>query len=192
MGPYCNLSTGPETLIMPVKNVVVIDSGAGHITMLQRSPTSTASPERVTSWRPISSSTATGLNLWLWGAKLGRNGQDVDVSKSMTYKSMLLSDVPTMAFTMGYINASWTLRADLVSEYVCRLLNCMDARGYDTVVAAHPGRCRRRTLRRFRTRLLPARDGPATEGGISRAMAGKTPITSSTSVSEISSRPVDR
>lgn len=62
------------------------------------------------------------------GAKLGRNGQDVDVSKSMTYKSMLLSDVPTMAFTMGYINASWTLRADLVSEYVCRLLNCMDAR----------------------------------------------------------------
>jgi cation diffusion facilitator CzcD-associated flavoprotein CzcO len=74
------------------------------------------------------------------GAKLGRNGQDVDVSKSMTYKSMLLSDVPTMAFTMGYINASWTLRADLVSEYVCRLLNCMDARGYDTVVAAHPGK----------------------------------------------------
>lgn len=74
------------------------------------------------------------------GAKLGRNGQDVDVSKSMTYKSMLLSDVPTMAFTMGYINASWTLRADLVSEYVCRLLNCMDARSYDTVVAAHPGK----------------------------------------------------
>lgn len=83
---------------------------------------------------------ATGLNMRLFGgAKITRNGQVVDVAKSMTYKAMMLSDVPSMAFTIGYINASWTLKADLVSEYVCRLLNYMDAHGYDTVVAPHPG-----------------------------------------------------
>ncbi|MDV3133246.1 NAD(P)/FAD-dependent oxidoreductase [Mycobacterium sp. 29Ha] len=84
--------------------------------------------------------TATGLNMRLFGgATLSRNGQAVDVAKSMTYKAMMLSDVPNMAFTIGYINASWTLKADLVSEYVCCLLNYMDEHGYDTVVAPHPG-----------------------------------------------------
>ena len=43
---------------------------------------------------------------------------------------MMLSDVPNFAFTLGYTNASWTLKADLASEYVCRLLNHMDAGGY--------------------------------------------------------------
>ncbi|WP_293004171.1 NAD(P)/FAD-dependent oxidoreductase [Mycobacterium sp.] len=82
---------------------------------------------------------ATGLNMRLFGgATLASNGQAVDVAKSMTYKAMMLSDVPNMAFTIGYINASWTLKADLVSEYVCRLLNYLDEHGYDTVVAPHP------------------------------------------------------
>lgn len=50
---------------------------------------------------------ATGLNMRLFGgAKITRNGQVVDVAKSMTYKAMMLSDVPSMAFTIGYINAS--------------------------------------------------------------------------------------
>ena len=48
----------------------------------------------------------------------------------MTYKGMMLSGVPNCAFTVGYTNASWTLKADLTSEYVCRLLNHMDAHGY--------------------------------------------------------------
>ena len=48
----------------------------------------------------------------------------------MTYKGMMLSDVPNFAFTLGYTNASWTLKADLVAEYVCRLLTHMDANGY--------------------------------------------------------------
>jgi monooxygenase len=48
----------------------------------------------------------------------------------MTYKGMMLSGVPNMAFTVGYTNASWTLKADLTSEYVCRLLNHMDANRY--------------------------------------------------------------
>ena len=47
----------------------------------------------------------------------------------MTYKTMMLSGVPNLAFVIGYTNASWTLKADLAAEYVCRLLNHMDAHG---------------------------------------------------------------
>jgi monooxygenase len=84
--------------------------------------------------------TATGLNLRLFGgAVVLRNGVPVDLTKEMTYKGMMLSGLPNMAFTIGYTNASWTLKADLVSEFVCRVLNHMDVNGYDTVVAEHPG-----------------------------------------------------
>jgi hypothetical protein len=48
----------------------------------------------------------------------------------MSYKGMMLSGVPNMAIAFGYTNASWTLKADLTCEYVCRLLNHMDAQGY--------------------------------------------------------------
>ena len=51
-------------------------------------------------------------------------------SDSMTYKAMMFSDVPNLALSFGYTNASWTLKCDLTSEYVCRLLNHMAARGY--------------------------------------------------------------
>ncbi len=72
--------------------------------------------------------TATGLNLlFLGGIELTVDGEEVDVSTRMAYKGMMLSGVPNMAFTVGYTNASWTLKADLTSEYVCRLLNHMDA-----------------------------------------------------------------
>jgi cation diffusion facilitator CzcD-associated flavoprotein CzcO len=75
--------------------------------------------------------TATGLNLvFLGGMELVVDGQAVDVPKTMTYKGMMLSGVPNCAFTVGYTNASWTLKADLTSEYVCRLLAHMDAHGY--------------------------------------------------------------
>ncbi len=80
--------------------------------------------------------TATGLNLlFLGGIELTVNGEQVDVPSKMTYKGMMLSGVPNMAFTVGYTNASWTLKADLTSEYVCRLLNHMDAHGYARCVA---------------------------------------------------------
>ena len=83
--------------------------------------------------------TATGLNLRLFGgAAILRNGVPVDLTESMTYKGMMLSGLPNMAFTIGYTNASWTLKADLVSEFVCRVLNYMDANGYDTVLPQHP------------------------------------------------------
>jgi len=75
--------------------------------------------------------TATGLNLlFLGGMELTVDGEPVDVPGKMTYKGMMLSGVPNMAFTVGYTNASWTLKADLTSEYVCRLLRHMDAHGY--------------------------------------------------------------
>ncbi|HMJ73541.1 MAG TPA: NAD(P)/FAD-dependent oxidoreductase [Solirubrobacterales bacterium] len=80
--------------------------------------------------------TATGLNLlFLGGIDLTVDGQAVDVPKTMAYKGMMLSGVPNMAFTVGYTNASWTLKADLTSEYVCRLLNHMDAHDHKRCVA---------------------------------------------------------
>jgi len=75
--------------------------------------------------------TATGLNLlFLGGIELTVDGTPVELPKTMTYKGMMLSGVPNFAFTVGYTNASWTLKADLTSEYVCRLLAHMDAHGY--------------------------------------------------------------
>ncbi len=75
--------------------------------------------------------TATGLNLlFLGGMELVVDGEAVDVSEKMAYKGMMLSGVPNCAFTVGYTNASWTLKADLTSEYVCRVLAHMDSHGY--------------------------------------------------------------
>jgi cation diffusion facilitator CzcD-associated flavoprotein CzcO len=75
--------------------------------------------------------TATGLVLKLMsGLQLFVDGAAVDLSKTMTYKGMMYSDVPNVASAFGYTNASWTLKCDLTSEYVCRLLKYMDRRGY--------------------------------------------------------------
>ncbi|HEU0190340.1 MAG TPA: NAD(P)/FAD-dependent oxidoreductase [Mycobacterium sp.] len=83
--------------------------------------------------------TATGLNLQLFGgAEIKRNGKQVVLKDSMSYKGAMLTGLPNMAFTIGYTNASWTLKADLVSEFVCRLLNHMDAHGFDNVVPGPP------------------------------------------------------
>jgi monooxygenase len=75
--------------------------------------------------------TATGLNLMLLGGMtLSVDGQRVDPAAAFAYKGMMLSGVPNFAFTVGYTNASWTLKADLVSEYLCRLLGHMDTTGH--------------------------------------------------------------
>jgi monooxygenase len=84
--------------------------------------------------------TATGLNMQVFGGATATvDGQAVDLSKAMAYKGMMLSGLPNMAYTVGYTNIGWTLKADLVSEFVCRLLNYMDANGFETVVVEHPG-----------------------------------------------------
>ncbi len=74
--------------------------------------------------------TATGLNLLaLGGIRLTVDGAEVDVPRTVAYKGMMLSGVPNMALTLGYTNASWTLKADLVAEYVVRLLDHLDTSG---------------------------------------------------------------
>ena len=72
--------------------------------------------------------TATGLTLELLGGmEVEVDGRAVDFSQTLSYKGMMYSDVPNLASCFGYTNASWTLRADLTCEYVCRLLNHMAA-----------------------------------------------------------------
>ncbi len=90
--------------------------------------------------------TATGLQLELLGGlQVSIDGVPKNMSKTMSYKGMMYSDVPNLASAFGYTNASWTLKCDLTCEYVCRLLNHMDKNGYAALHAApeRPDRCRR-------------------------------------------------
>ena len=58
------------------------------------------------------------------------DGAEVDLTKALSYKGMMFSDIPNLAYAFGYTNASWTLKCELTAAYVCRLLNYMDRRGY--------------------------------------------------------------
>ncbi|MBR8301784.1 NAD(P)/FAD-dependent oxidoreductase [Burkholderia dolosa] len=79
--------------------------------------------------------TATGLNVkMLGGARVSVDGRAVNLADTVSYKGMMYSDVPNLASSFGYTNASWTLKAELIARYVCRLLNHMRANGYDTCV----------------------------------------------------------
>ena len=70
--------------------------------------------------------TATGITLTIMsGIQFDLDGTPINFPDTFTYKGMMYSGIPNMAHTFGYINASWTLRADLSAEYVCRLLNHM-------------------------------------------------------------------
>jgi cation diffusion facilitator CzcD-associated flavoprotein CzcO len=83
--------------------------------------------------------TATGLNLLaLGGLTLRVDGVDVDLPNTVAYKGMMLSGVPNFALTLGYTNASWTLKADLVAGYVCRLLRHLDRTGQQVVTPLPP------------------------------------------------------
>ncbi|MEZ5505715.1 MAG: NAD(P)/FAD-dependent oxidoreductase [Gammaproteobacteria bacterium] len=74
--------------------------------------------------------TATGLDLqMLGGASLTVDGQPYDLSATMNYKGVMFRDLPNLAMVFGYTNASWTLKADITCEYVCRLLKLMDKKG---------------------------------------------------------------
>jgi len=79
--------------------------------------------------------TATGLNLLaMGGMQVSVDGRPIDLSKTLSYKGMMLSGVPNLASAIGYTNASWTLKCDLTCEYVCRLLNYMDKNGFQQCV----------------------------------------------------------
>ena len=78
--------------------------------------------------------TATGLKMqWLAGVTFTVDDQVIDFPQTYTYKGMMYSGVPNLIQTFGYINASWTLRADLTSEFACRVINHMDAKGVQQV-----------------------------------------------------------
>jgi monooxygenase len=78
---------------------------------------------------------ATGLKLIALGdIEFTVDGARVEASRAMAYKGAMLSGVPNMAYTFGYTNASWTLKADLTANYVCRLLRHMDAHGYSIAI----------------------------------------------------------
>jgi len=69
---------------------------------------------------------ATGITVTVFSkGQFVVDGETVDFSKTFTYEGMMFSDVPNMASIFGYINASWTLRADLIAEYFCRVINHM-------------------------------------------------------------------
>ncbi|MFD3443520.1 flavin-containing monooxygenase [Microbacteriaceae bacterium 4G12] len=98
--------------------------------------------------------TATGFQLMLFGGiAFSVDGTDIDLSRATAYKGMMVSGLPNFAFAMGYTNASWTLKIDLVNDHIVRLLRRMRRRGYRVVVP-------RETASAFPARpLLPLKSG---------------------------------
>jgi len=83
--------------------------------------------------------TATGLQLVAWGGiAVTVDGTAIDPGATVAYRGCLVSGVPNLAFCVGYVNASWTLRADLVARYVTRLLAYMDTHGYAVATPRPP------------------------------------------------------
>ncbi|MDH3364316.1 MAG: NAD(P)/FAD-dependent oxidoreductase [Gammaproteobacteria bacterium] len=100
--------------------------------------------------------TATGLDLLvLGGVQFVIDGEPVDFSETYTYKGVMSSGVPNMMSTFGYINASWTLRADLTAEYFCRVINHMDAGGYRQFTPLVPAEDRDMPARPWITSFSP-------------------------------------
>jgi len=83
--------------------------------------------------------TATGLKVVFAGqATLLMDGQPVDLSATYGYRGLMFSDVPNLVSIFGYTNASWTLRADLISRFACKMINHLSVKGADYVVPRAP------------------------------------------------------
>ena len=94
--------------------------------------------------------TATGLVLkLLGGVALSVDGEAVEAAGRLVYKGMMLEDIPNLAFTFGYTNASWTLKCDLTSRYLCRLLRHMGKAGHRICTPRARGEIERRPLLDF-------------------------------------------
>ena len=114
---------------------------------------------------------ATGLKLAMLGnAELHVDGHRVEASRTVNYKGLMYSGVPNMANTFGYTNASWTLKADLTAQFVCRLLNHMKKTGARSMPAA-AGRRRHAApaVGRLLVGLLPARRPSPAQAGHGQA-----------------------
>jgi len=82
---------------------------------------------------------ATGFNLCVFGdIGFSIDGRPLDLADTVTWRGMMFTGVPNLVWVFGYFRASWTLRSDLISEFTCRLLAHMAARGVDTVAVALP------------------------------------------------------
>ncbi|MFZ2502547.1 MAG: NAD(P)/FAD-dependent oxidoreductase [Nocardioides sp.] len=94
--------------------------------------------------------TATGLRLLPFGGvPLTVDGAQVVLPETVAYRALMLGGVPNFVFTVGYTNASWTLKADLVADYVCRLLTELDSRDERAVVPVPDPRVRRSPFMEF-------------------------------------------
>jgi monooxygenase len=83
--------------------------------------------------------TATGLNLLvLGGLRISLDGREKPISSTVGYKGMMFSGIPNLCLALGYTNASFTLKTDLVADYICRLLKHMDAHGYRVATPREP------------------------------------------------------
>lgn len=83
--------------------------------------------------------TATGLKLAIAGKiDLSLDGEPIDFAQRYYYKGAMFSNVPNLAMVFGYLNASWTLRADIVSDYICRVLNLMEGMDVDVAIPVLP------------------------------------------------------
>lgn len=90
---------------------------------------------------------ATGLKLLpAGGIEFSVDGEKVDLSQRFIYRGTMLAGLPNVALCLGYTNASWTLRADLASQYVCRLLRHMSRHGYRSATPVYSGDGRTRPL----------------------------------------------
>ena len=79
--------------------------------------------------------TATGLKVVVLGKiKVTLDGQPLDVTDKMSYRGVMFEGIPNAAMVFGYTNSSWTLKADLIADYFCRLVKYMDKKGYDSVI----------------------------------------------------------
>ncbi|TIC82861.1 NAD(P)/FAD-dependent oxidoreductase [Nocardioides sp. GY 10127] len=96
--------------------------------------------------------TATGLKLKAFGGiTMTVDGAEVKAHETMAYKALMLSGVPNFVFTIGYTNASWTLKADLVSDYVCRMLSYLDEHGRTSFTAQRDPEVGERPFMDFRS-----------------------------------------
>jgi cation diffusion facilitator CzcD-associated flavoprotein CzcO len=80
--------------------------------------------------------TATGLQIqFCGGMEISMDGEPVKAADKLVYRGMMLSGVPNLAVVFGYTNASWTLKAELTADFICRLVNRMFKKGADVVMA---------------------------------------------------------
>ena len=134
--------------------------------------------------------TATGFNLKIMGgAELTVDGEPVDLRQKMAYRALMFGGVPNFAFTIGYTNASWTLKANLVADYVCRLLAHLDATG----LRRRPGAATRASPRAPFMDFTPGYVRRSRSGCPSRATGsrGGCARTTSTTSASIRRSPID-